>query len=113
MTDTWENVSSSNMQFFFSVGGPALETARWEKKIYLVREHSMNIGCVAHVPPALTRVAAVIPFDKRQTWKRQTDISTMNSIMRRGGGYGRPLHSITGGVKTLHYTGDMARLFPQ
>lgn len=46
----------------------------------------MNIGCVAHVPPALTRVAAVIPFDKRQTWKRQTDISTMNSIMRREGG---------------------------
>lgn len=41
----------------------------------------MNIGCVAHVPPALTRVAAVIPFDKRQTWKRQTDISTMDSII--------------------------------
>lgn len=43
----------------------------------------MDTGCGAHVPPALTRVAAVIPFDKWQTWKRQTHISTMKSIMRR------------------------------
>lgn len=68
---------------FFSFVGPTLETARW-KKFYQVKEHSMDTGCVAHVPPALTRVAAVIPFDKWQTWKRQTDISTTNSIMSRG-----------------------------
>lgn len=53
----------------------------------------------------------VIPFDMRQTWKRQTYISTINRIMRRkatvtGGTCSNGGFRITGGYDgTLHTIG--------
>ena len=43
----------------------------------------INIGCVNTCTSCSYQSGGVVPFDMRQTWKRQTDISTVNSIMRR------------------------------
>lgn len=78
------------------------------------RNIQVNIRCENTCTSCSYQSGAIIPFDMRQTWKRQTYISTINRIMRRkatvagrtssnGGfrltcGYDGTLHSISNTV---------------
>lgn len=55
-----------------------MDTARWSSTT-----EECNISCVNTCTSCSYQSGWVIPFDMRQTWKRQTYISTMNNMMRK------------------------------